>query len=53
MALSLEHITFDCTNAAALAGFWAALLDREVVLLRRRLRLVAPDPRQLIGARRS
>jgi Lon protease-like protein len=29
------------------------LLDREVVLLRRRLRLFAPDPRQLIGARRS
>ncbi len=30
MALSLEHITFDCHNPAALAGFWAALLDRPV-----------------------
>jgi len=29
------------------------LLDRELILLRRRLRLFAPDPRQLIGARRS
>jgi Lon protease-like protein len=29
------------------------LLDRELLLLRRRLRLFAPDPRQLIGARRS
>ncbi|NMN98427.1 VOC family protein [Antrihabitans stalactiti] len=30
MPLSLEHITFDCHDAAALAAFWASLLDRPV-----------------------
>ncbi|MEV6772513.1 VOC family protein [Nocardia sp. NPDC051030] len=30
MALAIAHITFDCANAAELAGFWAQLLDRPV-----------------------
>ncbi|MBJ8346109.1 VOC family protein [Antrihabitans sp. YC2-6] len=30
MPLSLEHITFDCNDAGALAKFWSALLDRPV-----------------------
>ncbi|MFI9505691.1 VOC family protein [Nocardia sp. NPDC052566] len=30
MTLSLAHITFDCTDAAELAGFWSALLDKPV-----------------------
>ncbi|MET8773469.1 VOC family protein [Nocardia sp. NPDC050713] len=30
MTLSIAHVTFDCENAAALAGFWAELLDQRV-----------------------
>ncbi|WP_433661171.1 VOC family protein [Nocardia sp. CA-128927] len=30
MTLSLAHITVDCNDAAALAGFWAELLDQPV-----------------------
>ena len=30
MSLSTAHIVFDCTDAAALAGFWAQLLERPV-----------------------
>ncbi|MBH0779106.1 VOC family protein [Nocardia bovistercoris] len=30
MSLSLGHVTFDCENAAALAGFWSALLELPV-----------------------
>ncbi|MBJ8340086.1 VOC family protein [Antrihabitans sp. YC3-6] len=30
MAISLEHITFDCANATELATFWGGLLDRPV-----------------------
>ncbi|GAB2526588.1 VOC family protein [Nocardia heshunensis] len=30
MALSLGNITFDCQNAAALAGFYAQLFERPV-----------------------
>ena len=28
MDIALTAITFDCTHAAAVAGFWSALLDR-------------------------
>jgi hypothetical protein len=30
MPVTLEHIVFDAANAAALAEFWAQLLEREV-----------------------
>jgi len=30
MSTSLTHLTFDCNDAATLAGFWAAVLDRPV-----------------------
>jgi predicted enzyme related to lactoylglutathione lyase len=30
MSITLEHVTFDCANAADLAGFWAQLLRTEV-----------------------
>jgi hypothetical protein len=30
MPLSLGHVTFDCNDAAALAGFWSELLARPV-----------------------
>ncbi|MEV0298818.1 VOC family protein [Nocardia sp. NPDC050710] len=30
MTLSLGHITFDCADAAALAGFWAKLIGQPV-----------------------
>ncbi|WP_216901255.1 VOC family protein [Nocardia alni] len=30
MALTLSNITFDCHDAAALAGFWSQLLDQPV-----------------------
>ncbi|MEU6561715.1 VOC family protein [Nocardia nova] len=30
MTLTLSNITFDCTDAAALASFYAQLLDRSV-----------------------
>jgi predicted enzyme related to lactoylglutathione lyase len=30
MTLALEAITFDCADAAALAGFWSALLEHPV-----------------------
>jgi predicted enzyme related to lactoylglutathione lyase len=30
MSPSFGQITFDCTNAAALAGFWSQLLDHPV-----------------------
>jgi predicted enzyme related to lactoylglutathione lyase len=30
MTLTVEHITFDCGNAAALATFWSQLLDHPV-----------------------
>ncbi|WP_431955015.1 VOC family protein [Nocardia lijiangensis] len=30
MTLSIAHVTFDCENAAALAGFWAELLELRV-----------------------
>ncbi|MEV0029401.1 VOC family protein [Nocardia sp. NPDC050793] len=30
MTLSIANVTFDCENAAALAGFWAELLELPV-----------------------
>ena len=30
MPITIEHVTFDCTNAAELAGFWAQLLGKQV-----------------------
>ena len=30
MTTTLTHLTFDCADAAALAGFWAAVLDQPV-----------------------
>ncbi len=30
MSITLTHVTFDCADAAALAGFWAAALERTV-----------------------
>ncbi|MCP2319650.1 Glyoxalase-like domain-containing protein [Nocardia amikacinitolerans] len=30
MTLSIANVTFDCENAAALAGFWAELLEQRV-----------------------
>ena len=30
MAVTIEHVTFDCADAAELAGFWAQVVDRPV-----------------------
>jgi len=30
MTSTLTHLTFDCNNAAALASFWAAVLDQPI-----------------------
>jgi catechol 2,3-dioxygenase-like lactoylglutathione lyase family enzyme len=30
MSISIEHVTFDCTDAPALATFWAGVLEQEV-----------------------
>jgi len=30
MTSTLTHLTFDCTDAVALASFWAAVLDQPV-----------------------
>ena len=30
MSVSLENVTFDCANAAALAGFWAQVFGQGV-----------------------
>jgi predicted enzyme related to lactoylglutathione lyase len=30
MSITLEHVTFDCADATALASFWAAVLKQEV-----------------------
>ena len=30
MSSTLTHLTFDCADAAALAGFWSAVLDQPV-----------------------
>jgi predicted enzyme related to lactoylglutathione lyase len=30
MPITLEHVVFDCTDAAALAGFWAQVLRTTV-----------------------
>jgi hypothetical protein len=30
MSSALSHLTFDCVDAAALAGFWSAVLDAPV-----------------------
>lgn len=30
MTVTLTHLTIDCTNAAALAAFWAGVLDQPV-----------------------
>jgi hypothetical protein len=30
MSIAIEAISFDCTNAVELAGFWAAALNRQV-----------------------
>jgi predicted enzyme related to lactoylglutathione lyase len=30
MSATLNHITFDCTDAAALAGFWSSVLEEPV-----------------------
>ena len=30
MTLAIAHVTFDCEDAARLAGFWSAVLDRPV-----------------------
>jgi hypothetical protein len=30
MSITLTHVTFDCADATALAGFWSAALDRPV-----------------------
>jgi predicted enzyme related to lactoylglutathione lyase len=30
MSITLEHVVFDCTNAAELAGFWAGVLKSTV-----------------------
>ena len=30
MTTTLAHLTFDCADAAALAGFWSAVLDQPV-----------------------
>ena len=30
MTSTLTHLTFDCTDAAALASFWAAVLDQPI-----------------------
>jgi predicted enzyme related to lactoylglutathione lyase len=30
MSITLEHVVFDCANAADLAGFWAGVLNSKV-----------------------
>jgi predicted enzyme related to lactoylglutathione lyase len=30
MSTTLSHLTFDCTDAAGLAGFWSAVLESPV-----------------------
>jgi hypothetical protein len=30
MSITLEHVTFDCADATALATFWAAVLEQQV-----------------------
>jgi predicted enzyme related to lactoylglutathione lyase len=30
MSITLEHVVFDCKNAAGLASFWAAVLNSKV-----------------------
>jgi predicted enzyme related to lactoylglutathione lyase len=30
MSITLTHLTFDCADAQALAGFWSAALERPV-----------------------
>lgn len=30
MTIQLEHVTFDCADAAALAGFWAQVIGQPV-----------------------
>jgi predicted enzyme related to lactoylglutathione lyase len=30
MPITLEHVTFDCADATALATFWAAVLNQQV-----------------------
>jgi hypothetical protein len=30
MSITLTHVTFDCADAADLAGFWSAALERPV-----------------------
>ncbi|MEU0096762.1 VOC family protein [Kribbella sp. NPDC006257] len=30
MSFTLEHVVFDCTDAATLAGFWAQVLQTQV-----------------------
>ena len=30
MTITLTHLTFDCTDAETLAGFWSAALDQPV-----------------------
>jgi predicted enzyme related to lactoylglutathione lyase len=30
MPITLEHVTFDCADAATLAGFWAQVLETQV-----------------------
>ena len=30
MSITFEHVVFDCADAAALAGFWAGVLERPV-----------------------
>jgi predicted enzyme related to lactoylglutathione lyase len=30
MSITLEHVVFDCANAADLAGFWAGVLNSTV-----------------------
>ena len=45
MALRLEAVTFEVADAAAVAAFWAGLLDREV--------LAEPDGALVPGDRRA
>ena len=30
MSVTLNHITFDCADAARVAGFWSSVLDEDV-----------------------
>jgi len=30
MSITLEHVTFDCADATALATFWAGVLEQQV-----------------------